>query len=109
MTSHEPTELFAYTIGTLILLPPAHHEASTANPEPTLTSTASARIAVAALLDGGVRYVVVSPGSRSAPMAYALAEADAAGRVELLVRIDERSAGFTALGLALSTGRRPPC
>ena len=37
-------------------------------------------------------------------MAYALAEATAAGRVELLVRIDERSAGFTALGLALSTG-----
>ena len=64
----------------------------------------AARIAVDTLLDGGVRYVVVSPGSRSAPMAYALAEADAAGLVELLVRIDERSAGFTALGLALSTG-----
>lgn len=57
-----------------------------------------------ALLSGGVHYVVVSPGSRSAPMAYSLAEAEAAGRVELLVRIDERSAGFTALGLALSTG-----
>jgi len=64
----------------------------------------AARIAVAALLDAGVRWVVVAPGSRSAPMAYALAEADAAGRVELLVRIDERSAGFTALGLALATG-----
>jgi 2-succinyl-5-enolpyruvyl-6-hydroxy-3-cyclohexene-1-carboxylate synthase len=37
-------------------------------------------------------------------MAYALAEASAAGKVELLVRIDERSAGFTALGLALATG-----
>ena len=49
-----------------------------------------------------MRHVVVAPGSRSAPMAYALAEADAAGRVELLVRIDERSAGFTALGLALA-------
>jgi 2-succinyl-5-enolpyruvyl-6-hydroxy-3-cyclohexene-1-carboxylate synthase len=69
-----------------------------------LTAVESARIAVKTLLDGGVRYVVVSPGSRSAPMAYALAEADAAGRVELLVRIDERSAGFTGLGLALSTG-----
>ena len=57
-----------------------------------------------ALVDGGVQHVVVSPGSRSAPMAYALAEASAQGRVELLVRIDERSAGFTALGLALSTG-----
>lgn len=69
-----------------------------------LTSLAAARIAVASLVEGGVRYVVVAPGSRSAPMAYALAEADAAGLVELLVRIDERSAGFTALGLALSTG-----
>jgi 2-succinyl-5-enolpyruvyl-6-hydroxy-3-cyclohexene-1-carboxylate synthase len=69
-----------------------------------LSSLAAARIAVGALIDGGVQYVVVSPGSRSAPMAYALAEAEAAGRVELLVRIDERSAGFTALGLALSTG-----
>ncbi len=66
-------------------------------------SLAAARITVAALLDAGVRHVVVSPGSRSAPMAYALAEADAAGRVEILVRIDERSAGFTALGLALAT------
>lgn len=70
----------------------------------SLTSLAAARIAVATLLDAGVRHVVVSPGSRSAPMAYALAEAEAAGRVTLLVRIDERSAGFTALGLTLSTG-----
>jgi 2-succinyl-5-enolpyruvyl-6-hydroxy-3-cyclohexene-1-carboxylate synthase len=69
-----------------------------------LGSLEAARIAVGALIDGGVQYVVVSPGSRSAPMAYALAEADAAGRIELLVRIDERSAGFNALGLALSTG-----
>ena len=69
-----------------------------------LTAVEAARIAVDTLLAAGVRYVVVSPGSRSAPMAYALAEADAAGRVELLVRIDERSAGFTALGLALSAG-----
>lgn len=69
-----------------------------------MTSLAAARTAVDALIGGGVEYVVVSPGSRSAPMAYALAEASAAGRVELLVRIDERSAGFTALGLALSTG-----
>lgn len=37
-------------------------------------------------------------------MAYALAEAEAVGRIRILVRIDERSAGFTALGLALSTG-----
>jgi 2-succinyl-5-enolpyruvyl-6-hydroxy-3-cyclohexene-1-carboxylate synthase len=78
--------------------------AAAASPAGGLNSLAAARLAVATLLDAGVRYVVVAPGSRSAPMAYALAEADAAGRVELLVRIDERSAGFTALGLALATG-----
>ena len=69
----------------------------------SLTSIGAARIAVTALLDGGVRHVVVAPGSRSAPMAYALAEAETAGRVRIHVRIDERDAGFTALGLALST------
>ncbi|MFB8368026.1 2-succinyl-5-enolpyruvyl-6-hydroxy-3-cyclohexene-1-carboxylic-acid synthase [Pseudarthrobacter sp. NPDC055928] len=85
-------------------LHPASDDASTPSETPSLGSVEAARIAVSALIDGGVGYVVVSPGSRSAPMAYALAEASAAGKVELLVRIDERSAGFTALGLALSTG-----
>ncbi|WP_035781979.1 2-succinyl-5-enolpyruvyl-6-hydroxy-3-cyclohexene-1-carboxylic-acid synthase [Arthrobacter sp. H14] len=60
--------------------------------------------AVAALLDGGVRHIVVAPGSRSAPLAYALAAAEAEGTVRLHVRIDERDAGFTALGLALVSG-----
>lgn len=84
---------------------PASDDGASAPPAArSLTSLEAARIAVEALIDGGVEYVVVSPGSRSAPMAYALAEASAAGRVDLLVRIDERSAGFTALGLALSTG-----
>ena len=69
-----------------------------------LGAVEAARVAAAALIGAGVRYVVVAPGSRSAPMAYALAEAVAAGRGELLVRIDERDAGFTALGLALATG-----
>jgi 2-succinyl-5-enolpyruvyl-6-hydroxy-3-cyclohexene-1-carboxylate synthase len=85
------------------LQPASDDDASTAS-APSLGSVEAARIAVGALIGGGVEYVVVSPGSRSAPMAYALAEASAAGKVELLVRIDERSAGFTALGLALSTG-----
>jgi 2-succinyl-5-enolpyruvyl-6-hydroxy-3-cyclohexene-1-carboxylate synthase len=86
------------------LHPASDDDASTPSAAPSLGSVEAARIAVGALIDGGVEYVVVSPGSRSAPMAYALAEASAAGKVELLVRIDERSAGFTALGLALSTG-----
>ena len=48
----------------------------------------------------GVKDVVLSPGSRSAPLAYAVAAADKAGRLRLHVRVDERSAGFLALGLA---------
>lgn len=71
-----------------------------------LDSASSAARAVAALIAGGITDVVVAPGSRSAPMAYALAEAEAAARVRLHVRIDERSAAFTALGLALG-GQRP--
>lgn len=52
----------------------------------------------------GMRHVVLAPGSRSAPLAYALAEAEAAGALSLHVRTDERSAAFTALGIALATG-----
>jgi 2-succinyl-5-enolpyruvyl-6-hydroxy-3-cyclohexene-1-carboxylate synthase len=68
----------------------------------------AARVLVAELAAHGVRDVVLAPGSRSAPLAYALAEAglpdaeraDRAPAVRLHVRIDERSAGFLALGLA---------
>ena len=59
-----------------------------------------ARIVVAELLAGGVREVVLSPGSRSAPLAYELLNADRIGLLRLHVRIDERGAGFLALGLA---------
>lgn len=69
-----------------------------------LTSMAAARMTVASLLSGGVGHVVICPGSRSAPLAYALAEAEARNEVTLHVRIDERDAGFTALGLGLATG-----
>ncbi|WP_318779159.1 2-succinyl-5-enolpyruvyl-6-hydroxy-3-cyclohexene-1-carboxylic-acid synthase [Arthrobacter sp. AET 35A] len=68
-----------------------------------LNSIDAARLAVASLTAAGVRHVVVAPGSRSAPMAYALAEAEAAGALRLHVRIDERVGGFTALGLALGS------
>ncbi|MBW8731188.1 MAG: 2-succinyl-5-enolpyruvyl-6-hydroxy-3-cyclohexene-1-carboxylic-acid synthase, partial [Terrabacter sp.] len=54
----------------------------------------------------GVRDVVLAPGSRSAPFALALDAADRAGDLRLHVRVDERSAGFLALGLA--TGSRRP-
>jgi 2-succinyl-5-enolpyruvyl-6-hydroxy-3-cyclohexene-1-carboxylate synthase len=71
-------------------------------------STAQARVVVDELIRGGVRDVVLCPGSRNAPLAFALADADRAGRVRLHVRIDERTAGFLALGLASGSGRPVP-
>ncbi|MFJ4107582.1 2-succinyl-5-enolpyruvyl-6-hydroxy-3-cyclohexene-1-carboxylic-acid synthase [Oerskovia enterophila] len=61
---------------------------------------AAARQIVEGLVADGVTDVVLSPGSRSAALAYALAAADAAGRLTLHVRIDERTAAFLALGLS---------
>ena len=61
---------------------------------------------LAALVSGGVREVVLCPGSRSAGLAVALHAADASRDVRLHVRVDERSAGFLALGLA--AGSRTP-
>ena len=52
----------------------------------------------------GVRDVVLSPGSRSQALALAAAEYERAGLLRLRVRIDERVAGFLALGLAVETG-----
>ncbi|GAA1392381.1 2-succinyl-5-enolpyruvyl-6-hydroxy-3-cyclohexene-1-carboxylic-acid synthase [Luteococcus peritonei] len=52
----------------------------------------------------GVRRVVLAPGSRNAPLSIALERASRAGEVELHVRIDERSAGFLALGMAKASG-----
>ncbi len=70
-------------------------------------STALATVIVEALAELGVRQVVLCPGSRSAPLAYAVAEAATAGRVRLHVRLDERSAGFVALGLARADPTTP--
>ena len=67
-------------------------------------STALATVLVDELVRGGVREAVLAPGSRSAPLAYALEQADRAGRLRLHVRVDERSAGFLALGLAKASG-----
>ncbi|WP_122262846.1 2-succinyl-5-enolpyruvyl-6-hydroxy-3-cyclohexene-1-carboxylic-acid synthase [Ornithinimicrobium cerasi] len=71
-------------------------------------STALAAVLVDELVRGGVREAVLAPGSRSAPLAYALEAADRAGRLRLHVRVDERSAGFLALGMALASRRPVP-
>lgn len=63
-------------------------------------STAQATVLVDELIRNDVRHVVLSPGSRNAPLSFALHEAAAAGRLTLHVRVDERTAGFLALGLA---------
>ncbi|HWC80934.1 MAG TPA: 2-succinyl-5-enolpyruvyl-6-hydroxy-3-cyclohexene-1-carboxylic-acid synthase [Pseudonocardiaceae bacterium] len=63
-------------------------------------STAQATVVADELVRAGLRHVVVCPGSRNAPLSMALHALAEAGRVALHVRIDERSAGFLALGLA---------
>ncbi len=67
-------------------------------------STACATVLVDELVRCGVRDLVLSPGSRSAPLAYAALDAESVGRLRLHVRVDERSAGFLALGLAVASG-----
>jgi len=71
-------------------------------------STTQARVVVDELIRGGVRDVVLCPGSRNAPLAFALDDADRAGRIRLHVRIDERTAGYLAIGLAVGAGA-PVC
>ncbi|MGD1171912.1 2-succinyl-5-enolpyruvyl-6-hydroxy-3-cyclohexene-1-carboxylic-acid synthase [Mycobacterium seoulense] len=71
-------------------------------------STTQARVVVDELIRGGVRDVVLCPGSRNAPLAFALQDADQSGRIRLHVRIDERTAGYLAIGLAIAAGA-PVC
>jgi 2-succinyl-5-enolpyruvyl-6-hydroxy-3-cyclohexene-1-carboxylate synthase len=67
-------------------------------------ATACARVIIEELITCGVRDVVLAPGSRSAPLAYECFEADRIGLLRLHVRVDERTAGFLALGLAKGSG-----
>ncbi len=66
------------------------------------TNALWADVGVRTLRRLGLTHVVISPGSRSTPLAHAFAEA--AG-LHVTVALDERSAGFIALGLAKATGQ----
>lgn len=68
----------------------------------TNRNTALATALVDELARCGVRHAFASPGSRSSPLTLAL---DGEARIALEMVLDERSAGFAALGVALATGR----
>ncbi len=65
-------------------------------------NTALASAMVEELARCGVRHAALAPGSRSTPLALALWRQPA---IEVTVIVDERSAGFFALGAAQSSGR----
>ncbi len=69
--------------------------------DPTNRNTALASAMAEELARSGVERAVVSPGSRSTPLAVALWRQP---EIEVTVILDERSAGFFALGTALATG-----
>ena len=73
---------------------------------PRPTAPVLARAILQRLYAAGLRDVVLAPGSRSAPLALAAFGAHTRGDLRLHVRVDERSAGFLALGLV--TGSRRP-
>lgn len=84
--------------------PPAHSTGQPTAYPAALESPATllARAVVASLVEAGVKRVVISPGSRNAPLTYALADAAQAGYLQLRVVVDERSAAFVALGVSRS-------
>src|SRR5690349_14590087 len=69
--------------------------------DPTNANTALASAFAEELARGGLRLAVISPGSRSTPLAVALWRQP---EIEVKVIVDERSAGFFALGAAQASG-----
>jgi len=68
-------------------------------------STQLARGIVRQIIEVGITDVVLSPGSRNAPISIALYSAKKLGFLNLHVRIDERTAGFLALGISKASKR----
>ncbi len=71
-------------------------------------STSLARTVVRQILEAGITDVVISPGSRNAPLSIAFYQASKRGLITLHTRIDERTAAFFALGIAKATQRAVP-
>jgi 2-succinyl-5-enolpyruvyl-6-hydroxy-3-cyclohexene-1-carboxylate synthase len=69
---------------------------------------AFARVLVDEWVRAGVTDAVACPGSRSTPLLVSLAEAAERGAIRLNMLLDERSAGFFALGLALASPSGSP-
>lgn len=57
------------------------------------------------MIEAGITDVVISPGSRNAPLSLAFYQASEEKHISVHVRIDERGAAFFALGLAKATQR----
>jgi len=74
----------------------------------TNNATSLARVVVRQIIESGVSDVVISPGSRNAPLSLAFFAAAQEKLIRIHVRIDERTAAFFALGLIKSTGRAVP-
>ena len=72
------------------------------------TSTTLARTIVRQILEAGITDVVISPGSRNAPLSIAFSQAAARNLITLHTRIDERTAAFFALGIAKASKRAVP-
>jgi 2-succinyl-5-enolpyruvyl-6-hydroxy-3-cyclohexene-1-carboxylate synthase len=71
-------------------------------------TTSLARVIVRQIIEAGITDVVISPGSRNAPLSFAFFAASQKGLIKLHSRIDERTAAFFALGLAKASGRAVP-
>ncbi|MEA2197921.1 MAG: 2-succinyl-5-enolpyruvyl-6-hydroxy-3-cyclohexene-carboxylate synthase [Solirubrobacteraceae bacterium] len=85
--------------------PPTKREAAGIHPERSVTATADSYLLLRALCDElgrcGMRHASTSPGSRSAPIVLSLVRDP---RIHCWSHIDERCAGFFALGAAKASG-----